>query len=832
MSDKASFSPRPEAHAMELSKMLPPVEKATCNLLERIHGALRAAYPEESKSKAAPPKVPATSAANCFLVTGERGTGKTTVLLSAQKLVEPGQDENSAKELPEDISRLAKEIAEHAEWLDVLDVEPLPPKTNLLTVLLVLIRNAIAPRTEGGHGEPRASIFEERADSAYERLNKLIQDAALIWEDIHESSTRDRIERQVAAAETFSRFKHDFDKTFAGIADQRAKEKGKEKRKAFVLPIDNIDRSPEHLQSIFKLAQMVSSKHLWLVLAGDRVDLNTLLERVYWKELFQTSVGTVAGAKEHRGEDESLSIARRQAAATIRKILPPNHRIEVKLVEPDDALAFKLPGEGETLLELLEKITVFNTEEDKKGTTPAMAERTSLAALLTLDDCFESDAKTLLQKEDAKNLPVLHGWDALRLPARTLLDLAQLAQRESVKKTNKEKKHSAAYIARSMYRLAIAESALPEWLTEELQERLIQRSGEHTTINTDKHGQALHLVRVRQPVSVVPGSERRSQIYLVKSRDILLSVGEEKNDGDQLEYDGSSNPEYLPPIAAGWLLVLHDVLTIIPRPLVFSSKRLPENAAEHVKVSWSFPQNEGTWKWPWPRWRTLFEMSAASAAWHDTLQRVQDRQELMDDPKKLRKILALAWIDIACWLSEEGAEPWPVNPIESLLRDDEKKHDPIARAAALLTHLEKKASKARRLQTGSEWRDDAAYDWLRLDLPLLFVPELDTGLRWNDAKALHSIWEKDKEEIAALRRMRLHEAIAGKDDEVNEDDLSVVIEYFNKHRETPFKMKLPGQSEQQASKLKPKPKPQSPKPKSPKHKMNHPHRMAMMPQKP
>lgn len=819
MSDENTFSPRPEAHAMELSKMLAPVEKATYDLLKRIHGAIQTAHQEKS----------ATSPANCFLVTGERGTGKTTVLLSAKELVNPRDGKsnegrspsdnlNSPKVNPnddktnpkenkdkeekaarnEEIQGLAKKIADRAEWLDVLDVEPLHPKTNLLTVLLIRIRNAIDRRTEGKHGEPRASLFEERAGSARDKLDKLIQDAALIWEDIQEASTVDRANRQIAMAEAFSRFKRDFDETFKALGGERASARGTEESRAFVLPIDNIDRSPEHLQSIFKLAQMVSSKHLWLVLAGDRVDLNTLLERVYWKELFQTSVGTVSGAKEHRGEDESLSIARRQAAATIRKILPPNHRIEVKLVEPDEALAFKLTRDGKTLLELLENIPIFNTnEKDTTPKPPAMAERTNLAALLTLDDCFESDVKTLLPKGDSKNLLVLHGRDALRLPARTLLDLAQLAQRESVK-SDREKEHSAAYIARSMYRLAIAESALPEWLTEDLQERLVQRFGERTTINTDEHGQALELVRVRQPICTVPGSERRSQLDLVKSQDVLLTVSLGKEE----------SPEHLPDIAAGWLLVLHDVLTIIPKPLVFYGKeRLPENAGEHVNVSWRLPEKGGSillsLKWPYPKWRTVFEMSAASMAWRWVLKHLEEPGRLSLAPEQLRKVLALAWLDIACWLAgrpergaeQKGVERWPTKEIAQIFGEkaniDAIGQQIVGRAAGLLKELDQRFSNASPLLGGSDWRDGVAYDWLRFDLPLFFMPELDTGLTWDDAKALHGVWEKDKDEMKAHRVAQLREAVAEEEGEVDKDKLRAVIGHFNEHPKNPFEMDLP-----------------------------------------
>jgi Cdc6-like AAA superfamily ATPase len=68
-----TFTPRPEAHAMNWADQLSPVRHAVRNLLLRIEGATQKQL-----------KAGETAAASCFLVYGDRGTGKTTVLLSVK----------------------------------------------------------------------------------------------------------------------------------------------------------------------------------------------------------------------------------------------------------------------------------------------------------------------------------------------------------------------------------------------------------------------------------------------------------------------------------------------------------------------------------------------------------------------------------------------------------------------------------------------------------------------------------------------------------------------------------------------------------------------------
>lgn len=355
------FTPLPAAYPMKWCELLTPVQKAVRDLLVLIDGAektIKSLNNSCSKNK--------KELGNCFLVYGARGTGKTTVLLSAQEATNKNNtdffEKQSAGEGKEIQKNDAKDLAEklkRIEWLDVLDLEPLPEEANLLATLLTRVRNAL----ESDDNELN-SILEEDSESARQQLTRLIHDATFMWENIREEDTRSIASRQVAAAEIYAEFRPRFKKAMDALTKELGRRSGaRGESRSIVLPIDNIDRSTYHLEAIVKLAQLVSHRRLWLVMAGDRVEVETFLERAYWKELIHSRVGINTRGKESaEGEDETLVMARRQAAATSKKLWPSSHRIEIDFVAPEETLRFSLPGSVEVSLpgSVEENVTIYN----------------------------------------------------------------------------------------------------------------------------------------------------------------------------------------------------------------------------------------------------------------------------------------------------------------------------------------------------------------------------------------------------------------------------------------------------------------------------------------
>lgn len=456
------FYPRPEAHPMNWDELLSPVQDAVRDLLVRIEGATQREIKGEDIT------------ANCFLVYGDRGTGKTTVLLSARHACDPNQ--SFFKEMPRKVGKgdaekrgAAKARADKLQnviWLDVLDLEPLPPRANLLTTVLTRVRNALYPAGPGKQVTEMTSILEESADSARHKLSQLINDATLMWEDISEPDTRSRANRQVAAADIYAQFRDRFKDAMDTLSRELGRRSGSaEKHCPLILPIDNIDRSTDHLYGIVKLAQMVSCPHLWLVMAGDRQDVDTFLERAFWKELIRIGEGAGAAGKAGLGgEDEALVMARRQAAAASHKLLPPSHRVEVHLVKPEETLGFYSPDKGEsvTIRKLLEETKVTGTGKGR----PEIRLVDLFDAARQISDVVGETGEDCLT--DAAEL-------GLRLSARGVLDLWQIVY-GTLHDATVDDTHKAEHIARTMLRNAVTESTISSETGRRLQDQILRRT--------------------------------------------------------------------------------------------------------------------------------------------------------------------------------------------------------------------------------------------------------------------------------------------------------------------------------------------------------------------
>lgn len=710
------FSPRPEAHAMDWEDLMPPERHAVRNLLIRIHGATQKGTKYHEFN------------ANCFLVHGDRGTGKTTVLLSAQKAcnqkdeffqektdsVYLGKGDKHEKPMREDAERCA-EALKAVVWLPVLDLEPLPPRANLLTTVLTRVRNALCSSDSKTPAVETTSIYEERSDSARNKLSRLINDATLMWEDIQEPDTRSRANRQVAAADIYARFQDRFKDAMDTLS--RELSRGKVDTPCpIVLPIDNIDRSTDHLYSIVKLAQMVVCPYLWLVMAGDRIDVDTFLERAYWKELIRIGEeGSGATGKTGvGGEDEAFVMARRQAAAASHRLLPPSHRVEIELVEAKHTLKFKLsgasqqPGTNKNIRELLAKVPLI-TEKNVEEKSQAKMKLVDLFYLQKFLKDVEDTEDTKVDVKDRKEKRFLTEAAelGLRLPARGVIDLWQLAYWVTNDCLIPEHRR-AEKIARTMLRNTIVESSMSSETGRLLQDQIIRRNTlggtmlELTHPNPNKFPSSLEVLRITSLDFQIPLYQNRlislenvlqnELSYTVEARP-SLNVREVKTitlslihsgqkDRDQSSDDRLPDKHRLPDLVAAWITILYDVLVwgaedskVIDGPLIEPSTAVGvdldvvaiTNSRQHLSWEELLEQEEimlmqplrqplmQTLWWPMPVWGSFIEHEVSGRLWRDFLKQLRDHGllDLAGRLDTLPHLLATGWI--ACALDTFSA---------------------------------------------------------------------------------------------------------------------------------------------------------------------------------
>jgi hypothetical protein len=414
-------------------------------------------------------------------------------------------------------------------------------------------------------------------------------------------------------------------------------------------------------------------------MAGDRVDVDTFLERAYWKELIRTGDGSNAsGKKGLSGEDEAFVMARRQSAAAAQKLLPPSHRVEVRRVNAVKTLAFRPRHEQHdkdenkdsrnkhwrhaSIGELLEQIEIpvwdgglfSNLAPSGQGATDDKSdednknEKKSPLNLLDLFDSYRlisgmpsrynTDSGQSSDKgphdacpsDDSKYL-TFAGEHGLQLPARGVLDLWQLAywvvNDKAGFKDNKD--FRAEKIARTMLRNLTAESNMSSRLGHLLQDRLIRRNPEGGTI-LDFKRVPLDVTYLRnqrnefrlRPVSLNTtgqhGWATRSALKLYAVETVILSIVDIKKPGAQ----GHLRISELPSVVAAWLIVLHDVVLWAEKSVAIRSKvpnpQLAGAAHERSCIGRGHLEPVEVY-WPAPRWTSFLAHNLFVIHWLNVL---------------------------------------------------------------------------------------------------------------------------------------------------------------------------------------------------------------------
>jgi|GEM_PF-4649443 len=290
---------------------------------------------------------------NLLFLSGERGTGKTTLMLSMfGHFVDP-EAFDAQKDSGEPI--VSSNLARRTLWLAPIDMEPLPKPTNLFAAILARIEHALDQQIESPDDtEARASsarfpgMFEDAGTQrAYrdclKKLRTLQRDASTAWDG--NLSTRagqldtDQYFHEVVRAE---RARVDMTHLLDDVLDYLAEHApwcGDLTNPLFVLPIDDIDLNPAQAVDLLNLLRSVSSKRLFTLILGDIELMEQVLQYKIAGTLNELQPNIQAG-------DGLLHDARNGAAEGIRKLIPPGQRIHLTRLAIAEAFEFKLPGDA------------------------------------------------------------------------------------------------------------------------------------------------------------------------------------------------------------------------------------------------------------------------------------------------------------------------------------------------------------------------------------------------------------------------------------------------------------------------------------------------------
>ena len=358
-----------------------------------------------------------------ILLSGERGTGKTTLMLSLARVLSTGPDAPLDKSLPPGVADQARALNRRLVWLETLDMEPLASEVNLLGAVLARIEDAVGARFPGLDKAPETVPLLHPGNSFHDVSREMarLQTSVALSFGGNLGDRAGSLDPDTFAVESrrAERERLGLDRRFADVlAGLSAALASTVELTApvFVLPVDDVDLNVGDSVPLLRLLRASSSPHLIVVLAADVALLSTILRLKYQGELARISQPVALN-------DADQGVAADLAVNALRKHLPPAQRVVLGLVELKRALALR--PIGITADSLGQKLGRVDLPAD--SAVLQVAERFGLA----LDDAAGQPVVTApcwsAGTEDPAHLATRlapYSWpQVLRQPMRRLVDL-------------------------------------------------------------------------------------------------------------------------------------------------------------------------------------------------------------------------------------------------------------------------------------------------------------------------------------------------------------------------------------------------------------------------
>jgi hypothetical protein len=346
---------RPEARPLPYDQLddqqKAALVRAVGLLTTAAHAAQRSAPDREvpvAQTAPAGPYLESNQWSRNILIGGERGTGKTTLMLSLSRVLSPWPDTLLEDGVPSAVADQARRLRRRLVWLETLDMEPLASEANLLGAVLARIEDAVGARFPSLDRPPETVPLLYPGNSFHDTSREMarLQTSVALTFGGNLGDRAGSLDPDTFAVESrrAERERLGLDRRFAGVLaglsaalGTTAVASAELTAPVFVLPVDDVDLNVSACVPLLRLLRAASSPHLIVMLAADVGLLSTILRLKYVGELAQISA--TAGLS-----PSDLSIAADLAVSALRKHLPPAQRVVLGLVEPGGALALKPLG--------------------------------------------------------------------------------------------------------------------------------------------------------------------------------------------------------------------------------------------------------------------------------------------------------------------------------------------------------------------------------------------------------------------------------------------------------------------------------------------------------
>jgi hypothetical protein len=563
--------PKQKSHAFlrrEAGPVLPStLHKTAKQVLDGIIQALHSA----AESAARPRKlgdelhIDMNRSSQIFFVSGEPGSGKTTLYLTLKAMLSSRAEYSDYREGYE----IAALEEPKVRWLEPIDLEVSGDEgENLLAAVLVRLVRKLGESSSG---------FSKSCTDAIKKLDELAADIGMAWDgNLEERASAldpDTFSMEVMRAQ---RARLGVNERLREALDELANNNccGCNSSTLFVLPVDDLYLKPSASLQLLRLLRMIYVPRLFFLVMGDITTVEALFVEKALADWTAVAGAEVFKARPERLQ-EALARARELRARFLRKLLPPGQRAVIEVMEWDEALRFDPEGIGEhpddngdtTLKKLLDGVSLdqpdgsaemsllrflisppFRKGIQSKAKNPS-GDKTSNIESKTSRDELEKQAKkareayTALQILDATPREVTDLWSGLNK-----LILAKKAREKS------QKTHDAVGPFLLLSIIGFVQLVIEEqnFLNEQGQEslRVVLPTRHYSPRDIQFEMDRLSLGSDRGPWT----EKIEETLWVRKHRSWKLTVkGRTKDEGEE------PYANLLPPRPTAWIVLLHDL---------------------------------------------------------------------------------------------------------------------------------------------------------------------------------------------------------------------------------------------------------------------------------
>lgn len=440
--DENAYLLRPEAGPVPYDQ-LQWRAKAGLRLMIR---ALRAAAGNAEKEQPREGHAVDTNRTNqIFFVSGEPGSGKSTLYLTLREMLSSQYDRKRyRKGYPSegDLNDLEGKI----RWLDPIDLEVAGDEgENLLAAVLVRINRVL---------EDSQSGFSSACTEAIKDLSELAADIGMAWEGNLQARggelDPDMYSMEVMRAQ---RARLGVNKRLREALNKLAKEKchGCDQGTLFVLPVDDFYLKPAASLQLLRLLRMISVPRLFFLVMGDITTVEALFVEKALADWTAVAGPYVFAALPDRSQ-EALGWARELRARFLRKLLPPGQRADIEPMDWYEAMKFKpqrLDIEADELRALLAQVD-FDTPWTPDTTTASQVAHNPLGELLDFLTCrriafSNQDEHKAIGEEKGKEKEAREAYTGLQILDATPREIMDLwtAFREFIRQNDTQTRDAA-----------------------------------------------------------------------------------------------------------------------------------------------------------------------------------------------------------------------------------------------------------------------------------------------------------------------------------------------------------------------------------------------------